>query len=71
MVLGIEMDGLGEEVDGRVPVFRRKGFVPLSFQQLCRRSRAAWSVAYGNKTTATRTSAMMDAGRRVLQLGLN
>ena len=34
VVLGIEMDGLREEVDGRVPFFGCKRFVSLGFQQL-------------------------------------
>ena len=57
MVLGIEMDGLREEVDGRVPFFGRKGFVPLGFQQL---SPPGLRQSCILRTTATRTSAMVD-----------
>ena len=56
MVLGIEMDGLREEVDGRVPLFGRKRFVPLGFQQLWPGLRQLRIL----RTTVARTSAMVD-----------
>ena len=60
MVLGIEVNGLGEEVDGRVPVFGRKSFVSLGFQQLYERQPSVPGLVsrVSSEGRQTRTSAI-------------